>query len=113
MTLQGAKTITAVDVIDLIEKMPELIIIDSRMDDRPQGYIESSINLSDLDTDCDSLAEILKNTHTPVVFYCNGVKCRRSEKAIKVAVACGYDHVFWYRGGFDDWMKQGFPFISN
>ena len=74
LTLAGAKTITAEDVIDLIDKLPELMIIDSRMNDRPQGYIESSINLTDIDTTCDSLANILKQIHTPVIFYCNGPK---------------------------------------
>ena len=113
MTLEGAKTITAADVINLIDKLSDLVIIDSRMDDRPQGYIESSINLADIDTDCDSLAEIIKDHHAPVIFYCNGIKCRRSEKAIKVAASCGYDNIYWYRGGFDDWMKQGYPFITN
>jgi len=114
MTLPGAKTITAADVINLIDEFPQLVIIDSRMNgDRPQGYIESSISLADIDTTCDSLADILKNFHSPVIFYCNGVKCRRSEKAIKVATSCGYDHIYWYRGGFTNWMKEGYPFITN
>ncbi len=113
MTLAGAKTITANDIIDLIDKLPQLMIIDSRMNDRPQGYIETSVNLADIDTTCDSLAGILKQLHTPVIFYCNGPKCRRSEKAINIAVSCGYDQIYWYRGGFDDWMKQGYPYIAN
>ena len=90
-----------------------MVIIDSRMNDRPQGYIETSINLADIDTTCDSLDDILQHKHTPVIFYCNGPKCRRSEKAVKVALSCGYDQIYWYRGGFDDWMKQGYPYIAN
>lgn len=113
MTLVGAKTITADDIIDLMDKLPQLMIIDSRMNDRPQGYIEGSINLTDIDTTCDSLTDILKNLQTPVIFYCNGIKCRRSEKAVKIAVSCGYDQIYWYRGGFEDWMQLNYPYVTN
>ncbi|MBE9527058.1 MAG: rhodanese-like domain-containing protein [Proteobacteria bacterium] len=113
MNLTGAKTITAVDVINLIDELPQTIIIDSRLNDRPQGYIEGSINLADIDTTCNSLADIIKTLSSPVIFYCNGVKCRRSEKAVKVAVSCGYNHIYWYRSGCEDWIKQGYPYLTN
>lgn len=111
--LDGAKTVNANQVIELLQKTPDLVIIDSRMNDRPQGYIEGSINLADIDTSCETLASAIKAFASPVMFYCNGPRCRRSEKAIKIALQCGYKEIYWYRGGFEDWMAQGFPYISN
>lgn len=111
--LKGATTVTATRVIELIQSTPSLVIIDSRMNDRPQGYIEGSVNLADIDTTCETLAQHIKTLSSPVVFYCNGPRCRRSEKAIKVAIKCGYSSIYWYRGGFEDWMNQGFPYILN
>ena len=113
LKIAGATTITADELIGLVEKYQHIVIIDSRMHDRPQGYIEDSINLPDIETNCKTLAGVLEQKNSPSIFYCNGPKCRRSEKAIKVALECGYSHIYWYREGFEDWLQQGFPYIVN
>ena len=44
-----------------------------------------------------------------VVFYCSGVKCPRSSKAAKKAVAWGYGDVYYFRDGFPAWKNAGYP----
>lgn len=44
-----------------------------------------------------------------VVFYCSGVRCPRSSKAAKKALAWGYGSVFYFREGFPAWKKAGYP----
>ena len=99
---------------DALAAGDKLVIIDSRIsDDRRQGYIEGSISLSDENTDCDSLSLYLQALKSPVIFYCNGPKCGRSARAVKIALACGYETVYWFRGGFEEWQAKNYPIIKE
>jgi len=112
--IPGTKKVSAEDVIDMLGNIADLVIIDSRMqNDRHHGYIEGSIGLSNVETDCDSLSKHISNKSIPVIFYCNGVKCGRSVKATKIALGCGYSHLYWYRGGFQDWKEKGYPYLTH
>lgn len=111
--IPGTKKVIAEDIFTLVEKTPNLQIIDARIRmDRKQGYIESSVSLPDLETDCKSLERIISGMHAPVLFYCNGVKCGRSVKSSRIALKCGYDNIYWFRGGFEEWKQKGFPYIK-
>jgi len=112
--IQGTTKVDAEGVFKSASEIPDLIIIDARIRmDRLQGYIESSISLPDTETTCESLATVISHLHTPVLFYCNGPKCGRSVKSIGYAKKCGYDNVFWFRGGFEEWKLKGFPYIKD
>ncbi|MCK4711203.1 MAG: rhodanese-like domain-containing protein [Gammaproteobacteria bacterium] len=109
VTLVGAE-----GMIELIERINNLVIVDSRIPgDRFKGYIESSVSLPDTETTCKSLSKILKQKQTPALFYCNGVKCGRSAVALNIAKKCGYKELYWFRGGFEIWLKKGFPYILD
>ena len=113
VAIDGVTTLTAEQVIDLAERMPELTIIDSRQRmDRKQGYIQGSISMPDVETDCDSLRALLPSSVAPVVFYCNGIRCGRSVIALEIAKGCGYTQLYWFRGGFEEWKRQGYPFLQ-
>lgn len=113
-SIPGTTLVDAAALIELAATQPDLRIIDSRISsDRRHGYIEGSISLPDVETDCSSLARHIDSKQTPTLFYCNGPKCGRSGKAIKVAVDCGYQQLYWYRGGMEDWMDEGFPVIKD
>jgi len=112
--IKGTTRVSAEEFIDLIGKIPELIIIDSRIRaDRKQGYVEGSVSLPDVETNCKTLAGKIKDKAAPTLFYCNGVKCGRSAKAIKVAVDCGYSKLYWFRGGFEEWLAKGYPYVQE
>ncbi len=111
--IEGAVKINSEELIALAESNPDLIIIDARIsNDRKQGYIEGSISLPDIKTDCETLSEVIKTSETPAAFYCNGTKCGRSIISIKIALACGYNKIYWYRGGFEDWLANDFPYLD-
>lgn len=112
--IEGVEKVSAEGVIDLIDQIDELIIVDSRIEgDRKSGYLESSVSLSDIETDCKSLAKILPKKTSPALFYCNGIKCGRSAVAIEIAKQCGYKNLYWFRGGFEMWLEKGFPFLKK
>ena len=113
-SIDATINVNAEEFIELVENIPELVIIDSRIrGDRIQGFIEGALSLPDTDTTCDSLSKIIRKKETASLFYCNGVKCTRSSKAIKIALNCGYSNIYWFRGGFGEWQEKGYPYLQE
>ena len=111
--IEGVTSVDAEALIELAQHYPELSIVDARQrSDRQQGYIQDSVSLPDVETNCDSLKVQLPAADAPVVFYCNGVKCGRSVIALQIAKGCGYTRLYWFRGGFEEWKKKGYPFLQ-
>lgn len=114
MLIPGTTKVFAEDLLDLAEKNPDILLIDARIrSDRKQGYIEGSISLPDIETNCASLAKVISKKKAPVLFYCNGVKCGRSVNSSRVALKCGYNNIYWFRGGFEEWKNKKLPFIKK
>ncbi len=107
--IKGSTKIDAESLIKLAAEHENLVIIDSRIkSDRRQGYIAGSISLPDTKTDCFSLFQMINRKNTATVFYCNGPKCRRSDRAIAIASECGYTNLYWFRGGFEEWKNKNY-----
>jgi ABC-type phosphate/phosphonate transport system substrate-binding protein/rhodanese-related sulfurtransferase len=49
---------------------------------------------------------------TPVIFACNGAECWKSYKSSVTARAQGFTQVYWFRGGFPEWVAKGYPIES-
>jgi len=110
--INGTVRVNAEEMIDLVEQHDELVIIDSRKkSDLAKGFIEGSISLPNTETSSASLAEHIVSKTTPILFYCNGIRCSRSVKAAKVAIAAGYSKVYWFRGGIQEWEAKGLPVV--
>ena len=108
-TIEGSTKINSEALIQLARDSDDLVIIDSRIhSDRRQGYIAGSISLPDTETSCSSLFRIIDTKTTTTVFYCNGPKCRRSDRAIVIARDCGYTNLYWFRGGFEEWKDKNY-----
>ena len=75
--------------------------------------IQGSISLPYTQTTPDAMAKLVPDKLTPVVFYCDGLSCPHSMKAIKKAVSYGFVNIFWFRGGISEWTKKGFPITNN
>ena len=113
-SIPGTTRVDAEGVISIVEKVSDLVIIDARISvDRKQGFIEGSRSLPDIDTTCTSLEKAIPSKTRPVLFYCNGVKCGRSVKSINIAQGCGYEKIYWFRGGFEEWKAKGYPFVTE
>jgi rhodanese-related sulfurtransferase len=98
-------------VVDLITTLSDLVVIDARKesDRKSSGWIESSVGLPDYDTNENTLAKHIPKKSTPVLFYCNGVKCGRSVESAKIALGLGYKNIYWFRGGWEEWTQKGMP----
>lgn len=112
--IAGVTTLTAEEVIELANSKPDLVIIDARITaDRKHGYLEGSLSLPDIKTNCPQLGKIIPGKNTPTLFYCNGIKCGRSVVSIKIAKSCGYNNMYWFKGGFEEWKNKGFQYTMD
>lgn len=109
--IDGTTRVSAEQVVELVMNTPDLVVIDARKtsDREAAGWIEGSIGLPNYDTTADSLQKHIASKSTPVLFYCNGVKCGRSVESSKIAVSLGYEKIYWFRGGWEEWMQKGMP----
>jgi rhodanese-related sulfurtransferase len=112
--ISGVTTVTAEQLIEILMSENAPLLIDARIrEDREFGYIESSISLPDIETNCDTLSKVSADKSKPLIFYCNGVQCGRSVVSIKVALSCGYHNLSWFKGGFGEWKEKGYQYIKN
>jgi rhodanese-related sulfurtransferase len=112
LEISGAKTVNAQQIFDLVGKTPNMVILDNRKpEDFAAGHIEGAIRLIDTDVSGETLAKNIPAKDTPVLFYCNGVKCGRAAKATEKAVQLGYTNVYYYALGMDEWNNQHLPLV--
>ena len=113
MEIKGAKTVNADAVIELIQKTDNLIIIDNRsLADYEAGHIEGSVRLIDTDiTGEAAIARHVTSKDTPVLFYCNGLKCGRAANAVVKATEWGYQKVYYYALGLEEWKQRELPLV--
>lgn len=111
LDIRGAKTVNADGVIEIVQKFANLVILDNRnVADFDAGRIEGAIRLIDTDITGEGvLASHVKSKDTPILFYCNGIRCGRAAKAAQLAVGWGYSNVHYYALGMEEWRKRGLP----
>jgi len=111
--IPGVNTVSAEQLIEVLTSDNPPILIDARIKtDRLHGYIESSIGLPDIDTNCGTLKKVTTDKSHHLMFYCNGVQCGRSVVSLKIARSCGYHQLSWFKGGFAEWNEKGYQYIK-
>lgn len=106
----GTTRVRAEHALELILADPKMVIIDSRhAEEFAKGHIEGAINLLDNDTSAKSLSKHVTDKNTPLLFYCNGERCMRSSNAAMIALNAGYKKIYWFRGGWAEWLEKKLP----
>ena len=71
-------------------------------------YGEKSLKDVAFDAKLDSFPGLAKlDRGQNIVFQCNGPECWKSYKASRAALAAGYKHIYWFRGGMPEWEVAG------
>ncbi|MDH5232768.1 MAG: rhodanese-like domain-containing protein [Gammaproteobacteria bacterium] len=109
--VSGVTTLSALQLATMLANKTNLVLIDARIQKgRNKGFIHHSIHLPDIDTNCATLAKLIPNKTSDVVFYCSSSECGRSMNSVKKARECQYKNLYWFRGGFQEWKKNGYPY---
>ncbi len=121
--LDGVKKIvSAEEVADLMKQ--GVLVYDTRSEEeyrerhikgaRWLPYTEKSAKEVGFDSakDAFDVVRASDNKDAPVVFACNGAECWKSYKSSVAAVKAGYKQVYWFRGGFPEWVARGYPIES-
>ncbi len=112
LKLDGVDTVNAETLIALAQGLDDLVVVDSRLsEDHWLGFIGGSHSLPDINTNCTTLARITSDKNRSMVFYSNGTECTRSVQALKIARQCGYNQLYWFRGGFEEWRNKDYPYL--
>ena len=71
-------------------------------------YGEKSLKDVAFDARLDSFPGLARlDREQNIVFQCNGPECWKSYKASRAAIASGYKHIYWFRGGMPEWELAG------
>ncbi|MGN7611870.1 rhodanese-like domain-containing protein [Magnetococcales bacterium HHB-1] len=122
--LAGVSIVQAKEVLHFMEQGRTVFIDARKNDDFNHGTIPGAIHcrvtsglplLTDVEVQ-KTIADfqrcrkvMVKKRHLKVVIFCNGKYCWRSTKGALALMKIGFQRVFWYRLGMNDWKSQGFP----
>lgn len=104
--------LTAEEVVGRILANPDLVVIDSRKSTEfKKGHIEGALNVVNTELLEEKLLEIAPDKGVELLFYCDGVRCLRSSDSITKARAWGYNKLYWFRGGWEEWTEMRLPIV--
>jgi len=61
----------------------------------------------------DDLEKVAPDKSGPILFYCNGTRCKRSTDAIRKAQKWDYTNLIWFRGGWKEWTDKRLPAVTE
>ena len=108
--LPGTIHVDAEEAANLIVNTPNLVVIDSRKEvEFLKGHIQGAVSLLDTEMTHEKLRKYAPDKSAPLLFYCNGERCLRSSRAAKKAMQWDYKLIYWFRGGWNEWVESGMP----
>lgn len=73
-----------------------------------EGHLPGAINIPH-DEIRDRASTDLPDKNATIVVYCASTECRNSRIAAQMLLSLGYQQVFEYVDGKQDWVDSGFP----
>jgi len=92
---------------------PSFTLIDARSRvEYDEAHIPGAISLPAADIAV-VLPKRITDRRRELIFYCNGPRCTKSQKAAKAAIALGYQNVLEYNEGMPGWGKARMPIAGT
>ena len=109
----AVKEITREELAAKLDRSEEVVMVETL---GPKYYEEAhllgAINIPH--TEVDALApEMLPDKSAQVVVYCSNRACQNSPQAARRLDALGYESVYDYEAGKQDWIEAGLPTESG
>ena len=77
-----------------------------------ENHIAGAVNCPASQTQA-LLPKLVKDKSRELIFYCNGPKCTKSQKAARLALGLGYRKVLEYNEGLPAWSKASLPVAGS
>lgn len=102
-----AKTVTYEQMLKIINN-DSFIIIDARNPENfNKEHIGSAINIFPYGDEGEMMNKIMSLPYDKkIVVYCDGGACDASHKIAEIIISFGYDKVFLYSGGWEEWALK-------
>ncbi|MEY8263656.1 MAG: rhodanese-like domain-containing protein [Bermanella sp.] len=111
-SIQGARTVDAFQALNLFDRGATFIDVREQQEFL-LGHIRSAVHL-DLKRDFNDLYLIeTLDRNIPIVIYCNSAHCYRSAVATFLAVAWGYENVYYFKDGYFTWLALDLPVVMG
>ncbi len=97
----------------MLDRGVEVAVFDARnLEEYEEVHIKGAKSLPQ--NKFDQFKHLLPESKAKLIaFYCNGVKCGKSKKAAKKALALGYMNVLVYADGIPVWEEKGMPIYAG
>ncbi len=107
----GVRYVTSEEAVSLIEKRPEMIVLDVRTaGEFRRGHIEGAINVGYLSF---SFRKRLKELDPDAAYLVHCKSGHRSNRSVSILLSKDFKDITHMDGGFDAWKKADLPFISE
>lgn len=110
---EGYGQISSAGLQRLLASGDEMVVVDARSrGEFDDAHIPGAVNVPV--KEFANQAQLLpQDKGQMLIFYCNGVKCGKSKRAARQALAMGYGKVLVYNGGLPDWEAKGLPLYTG
>lgn len=93
--------------------LSDYVLIDSRTpEEYDECHIHGATNIPEKVL-TEALSALPADKNTQLIFYCNGLKCGKSSRSARRALALGYRNVTLFPEGMPVWEEKGFPFFTG
>ena len=111
---EGVGEIKTAELVALLEKDPQVFLVDSRPFPRyQQAHLPGAHSIPQAKLEKEQAAVLPADKNAPLIFYCGGVTCPFSPASAAIAKDLGYTNVMVYHEGEPEWTKAGLPAYSD
>lgn len=107
------KVISTEELKSLMDKKANVVLIDARTpDEYREAHIAGAINIPEKGIE-KGVTQLPEERRTPLIFYCNGVKCGKSSRVAKLVAPLGYTDISIYSEGIPVWEERNLPLTTG
>lgn len=93
-----------------IENDPTVVVLEVLPEEQYREYhLPRAINVPFGNQFAQQIEQLVPDKSQPVILYCQNKACQASAKAARKLYELGYDRVYDYEAGKEDWKEAGLP----
>lgn len=86
-----------------------MVVLDARSKDYLDGNLLPHAKWVSHDASLEEISAAIPSKDTLVIVYCSNTRCPAGEWLAEKLVTLGYNKVYKYPEGIEEWMAKGYP----